>query len=68
MASFREARDAAARKQAAHSLKGAARSIGAWELSELAACAEQSKFAQADALAEEVARVCCYIRELRQAN
>ena len=68
LASYRGARDAAARKRAAHSLKGAARSIGAWELSELAARAEQPRFGKADALAEEVSRVCCYIRELRQAN
>ncbi len=53
------------RKQAAHTLKGAARSIGAWELAELAQDAEAEGFDDDGALEREMARVCAYARELR---
>lgn len=60
------ARDAEARKRAAHSLKGAARGIGAWDLAEIAEQAEGSKFSDARKLEAEMRRVCDYIRSLGQ--
>ena len=53
-----------ARRRAAHSLKGAARGIGAWHLAELAERAETPGFGEVDVLEDEVARVCAYIRSL----
>ena len=53
------------RFRAAHSLKGAARGIGAWDLAELAALAEQPEFDRFDTLKAEAERVCAYIRSLR---
>lgn len=53
-----------ARMRAAHSLKGAARSIGAWTLAELAEQAERPGFADLKCLEVEVDRVCGYIRSL----
>lgn len=60
------AKDARGRKQAAHSLKGAARGIGAWNLAHLAEAAEQPGFRGASALSGEVETVCAYIRSLRE--
>lgn len=53
-----------ARKQAAHTLKGAARGIGAWRLAELAGEAELPGFNQAGELQAEFSAVCEYIRSL----
>lgn len=56
--------DTPTRIRAAHSLKGASRSIGAFELAELAACAEKYDHDVHDALREELDRVLAYIRSL----
>lgn len=53
-----------ARRRAAHTLKGASRGIGAWDLAELAACAEIPEFSDYAALEAETALVCDYIRSL----
>ena len=65
VAKLRNASQPADRKLAAHTLKGAARAIGAWELAELAQDAEAAGFRDDAALEREVARVCAYARELR---
>ncbi len=54
------------RKRAAHSLKGGARGIGAWDLAELANEAEVPGFDDIAKLEEEAQRVCDYIRMLRK--
>jgi HPt (histidine-containing phosphotransfer) domain-containing protein len=54
-----------ARRRIAHSLKGAARGIGAWELAHLSALAEEPEFSDIAALERETARVCAYILSLR---
>ena len=64
LASWRQAGGQEARKQAAHSLKGAARGIGAWEVAEIAEAAEQAGFDDFDALSAAVNRVCDYIDQL----
>jgi len=61
---WKNAGGAQARKLAAHTLKGAARGIGAWELAEIAGEAESPAFAGAARLEAEIARVCAYIRSL----
>ncbi len=53
-----------ARKEAAHTLKGSARAIGAFRLAELAAQAELPTFADSSALEAEFERVLAYIRTL----
>lgn len=62
--SWKLARDHDGRKRAAHSLKGASRGIGAWDLAELAGEAEAPAFADIAAVEAEVARVNAYIRSL----
>lgn len=52
------------RMRAAHSLKGAARGVGAWELAELAGEAEMPGFSGFEAVEKEIARVNDYIRSL----
>lgn len=54
-----------ARRRVAHSLKGAARGIGAWDLAELSARAEEPDFSDIAELESETARVCAYIVSLR---
>ena len=61
---FQIAASAQDRRRAAHSLKGAARGIGAWTLAELASEAEMPGADNGDELACEIARVCDYIRSL----
>lgn len=68
LAAYRSARGQEARHRAAHSLKGAARGIGAWQLGEIAEAAGQPGFADFDALADEVARVRAYIEALGPGN
>lgn len=68
LASWQQADGHNARKQAAHSMKGAARGIGAWEVADLAEAAEQPGFDNVDALAAAVGRVCDYIDELSRAE
>ena len=53
-----------ARRKAAHTLKGAARGIGAWHLAELAGAAELPGFDQGQELARELDRVGEYIRSI----
>lgn len=53
-----------ARKEAAHTLKGSARAIGAFRLAELAAEAELPGFVDSGALETEFGRVQAYIRTL----
>jgi HPt (histidine-containing phosphotransfer) domain-containing protein len=52
------------RRRPAHTLKGAARSVGAFELGNWAARAELPGFVELDMLRAEVERVCLYIRRL----
>ena len=61
---WKAAEGAEARRRAAHSLKGAAKGIGAWNLAEIAERAEIPGYRDIDELEEEVARVCDYIRSL----
>ena len=61
---WKAAGNANARKRAAHALKGAARSIGAWELAEMAEKAEGKDFPARAKLETEMHRVCDYIRSL----
>lgn len=61
---WKTARNADARHRAAHSLKGAARGIGAWKLAEIAEKAEQKGFSGRATLETEMRRVCDYIRSL----
>lgn len=61
---WRVAAKDADRRRAAHSLKGAARGIGAWHLAELADEAEKPDFQHIDALEAEIGRVCEYVRSL----
>lgn len=64
LAAWKSAGGAQARKLAAHTLKGASRGIGAWELAEIAGEAEAPGFADAARLEAEIERVCSYIRSL----
>ncbi len=50
----------------AHTLKGAARSIGAFKLAELSAKAEEQGAFDVDAVSKEMASVCQYIDILQQ--
>ncbi len=50
--------------RAAHTLKGAARSVGAFQLAELAADIEQSGVLHVEALDEAVSLVCDYIKTI----
>ena len=61
---WKAARDMQARKRAAHSLKGAARGIGAWDLAQMAEMAEQPGFSDIEMIEAELARVCDYIHSL----
>jgi HPt (histidine-containing phosphotransfer) domain-containing protein len=61
---WKAAKGAEARRRAAHSLKGAARGIGAWTLAEIAEQAEAPGFKGIVELEAEVVRVCDYIRSL----
>lgn len=54
----------AARREAAHTLKGSARTIGAFRLADLAAEAEMPAFADTGELQAEFDRVQAYIRTL----
>lgn len=56
--------DTPTRIRAAHSLKGASRSIGAFDLAELAACAEKYNHNVHAELQAELDRVLAYIRSL----
>lgn len=56
--------DSPTRIRAAHSLKGAARSIGAFDLADLAADAEKFNHQVHDSIEKELARVLEYIRVL----
>ena len=62
--SWKQAQNQDTRMRAAHSLKGASRGIGAWELAELAQEAEVPGFSNIEAIESEVARVNDYIRSL----
>lgn len=64
LTTLKAAGSAQARKQAAHSLKGAARGIGAWQLAEFAQQAEGRNYDGAGDLETELRRVCDYIRSL----
>lgn len=57
--------DVTTRIRAAHSLKGASRSIGAFRLAELAEAVERVRHSGYGAVEEEVDRVIRYIDELR---
>jgi len=61
---FKNAPDNQCRKQAAHRLKGSARSLGAWELAEIAELAEAPDYSDFDALKTAAYRVSDYIRDL----
>ncbi|MGI9402610.1 MAG: Hpt domain-containing protein [Rhizobiaceae bacterium] len=65
IALWKDAIDQDARKRAAHSLKGGARGIGAWELAEVANKAEVPGFEDVTELEKEAKRVCSYIRMMR---
>jgi HPt (histidine-containing phosphotransfer) domain-containing protein len=62
LAAYRGAPDKEGRRRAAHTLKGAARGIGAWRLAQIAEAAEA--VADPDSIARETDRVCEYIRRL----
>ncbi|MCB1438320.1 MAG: Hpt domain-containing protein [Nitratireductor sp.] len=57
-------RDEAYAARAAHSLKGAARAIGAFRLAEIAEHCEVSKTRDIGALGAEAGKVCDYLRSL----
>jgi HPt (histidine-containing phosphotransfer) domain-containing protein len=59
-----QSRDAETRRRAAHTLKGAARAIGAGELARCAERAERIAWDEPGALAHEANRVCDYIAAL----
>ena len=61
---WRRATTQDARRRAAHTLKGAARSIGAWELADIAGAAELPGFQREAELAAELDRVAEYIRAI----
>lgn len=54
--------------RAAHTLKGAARSVGAFQLAELSAEIEQSGDLDVDALQTAVRAVCTYINEISHSS
>jgi HPt (histidine-containing phosphotransfer) domain-containing protein len=58
------ARDGEVRRRAAHTLKGAARAIGAIGLARCAERAERPAFDEPGALRHETERVCAYIETL----
>lgn len=58
------ARDSEVRRRAAHTLKGAARAIGAIGLARCAERAERPAFDEPGALRHETERVCAYIETL----
>jgi len=62
LAAYRAAADGEGRRRAAHTLKGAARGIGAWRLAQAAELAETTN--SAAAIDEEIGRVCEFIRKL----
>ena len=64
LSAFHDAADDDARMRAAHSLKGAARGIGAWELAEIASLAEEEGGPAYPRLRAETERVCAYIADL----
>lgn len=66
IALWKDGIDQEIRKRAAHSLKGGARGIGAWELAELADKAEVPGFDEIAELEAEAQKVCDYIRLLRK--
>jgi chemotaxis protein histidine kinase CheA len=55
-----------ARKRAAHTLRGGAKGIGAWDLADMAHAAEAPGFKAIGELEVEIKRVCDYIRLLRR--
>lgn len=61
---FRNAPNELCRQQAAHRIKGSARSLGAWELAELAELAEAPNYSDFKSLETAVYRVSAYIRDL----
>ncbi|MFK5979100.1 MAG: Hpt domain-containing protein [Rhizobiaceae bacterium] len=61
---FKNAPDDLYRKQAAHRIKGAARSLGAWELAELAELAEAPDYSDFKSMETAAHRVSAYIRDL----
>lgn len=61
---FKNAPDDLCRKQAAHRIKGAARSLGAWELAELAELAEAPDYSDFKSMETAAYRVSAYIRDL----
>lgn len=65
LAEMRAGADEATVYRAAHSLKGAARAIGAFELADRAARAETGALGAIDAVAESLDRVIAYIGTLK---
>jgi HPt (histidine-containing phosphotransfer) domain-containing protein len=61
---WKQALNDAARKEAAHALKGSARAIGAFALADHAAAAEIAGYRDIAALEAEMERVFAYIRTL----
>ena len=64
MTQFRESPDPVARKRAIHSLKGTARSVGAFRLGDLSARLEQGDLSSMDETEAELDRVLTYISSL----
>jgi HPt (histidine-containing phosphotransfer) domain-containing protein len=64
IAAWKASKAADDRRRAAHTLKGAARAIGAWGLADIAAEAENPAWRDTAALEAACAQTCDYIREL----
>lgn len=62
---WKNSKTSTARVRAAHTLKGGARGIGAWDLADMANAAEAPGFKATEELEAEIDRVCDYIRLLR---
>jgi HPt (histidine-containing phosphotransfer) domain-containing protein len=62
LSAYHDANDGNGRRRAAHTLKGAARGIGAWRLAQAAENAETG--ANDDAITQETELVCDFIRRL----
>jgi len=63
---WKNSKNSQSRTRAAHTLKGGAKGIGAWDLAEMAHSAEAPGFKAIGELEAEIERVCDYIRLLRK--